>query len=101
MHALTLLTNYVRNTPRTLSVALFLPVSIAAPVTIITAPVYAQGVPVVDTQNIAQKRAIVLHGKDAEGRREKLFKKVDPNDAAGIIEAIHELRQKIIQELFQ
>ena len=54
MRALTLLTNYVRNTLRTLAVALLLPVGIAAPVTIITAPAYAQGVPVVDTQNIAQ-----------------------------------------------
>ena len=54
MRALTLLTNYVRNTLRTLAVALLLPVGIAAPVTIITAPAHAQGVPVVDTQNIAQ-----------------------------------------------
>lgn len=54
MRALTLLTNYVRNTLRTLAVALLLPVGIAAPVTMITAPAYAQGVPVVDTQNIAQ-----------------------------------------------
>ena len=54
MRALTLLTNYVRNTLRTLAVALLLPVGIAAPLTIVTAPAYAQGVPVVDTQNIAQ-----------------------------------------------
>ena len=54
MRALTLLTNYVRNTLRTLSFALLLPVGIAAPVIILTAPAYAQGVPVVDTQNIAQ-----------------------------------------------
>ena len=54
MRALTLLTNYVRNTLRTLAVALLLPVGIAAPLTILTAPAYAQGVPVVDTQNIAQ-----------------------------------------------
>ena len=54
MRALTLLTNYVRNTLRTHAVALLLPLGIAAPVTIITAPAYAQGVPVVDTQNIAQ-----------------------------------------------
>ena len=54
MRASTLLTNYVRNTLRTHAVALLLPLGIAAPVTIITAPAYAQGVPVVDTQNIAQ-----------------------------------------------
>ena len=54
MRAVTLLTNYVRNTLRTLSFALLLPVGIAAPGTIMTAPAYAQGVPVVDTQNIAQ-----------------------------------------------
>lgn len=54
MRALSLLTNYVRNTLRTLAVALLLPVGIAAPVAIIAAPAYTQGVPVVDTQNIAQ-----------------------------------------------
>ena len=43
MRALTLLTNYVRNTLRTLAVALLLPVGIAAPVTIITTPAYRAG----------------------------------------------------------
>ena len=54
MRALTLLTTYVRNTLRTSAFALLLPLGIAAPVTIMTAPAFAQGVPVVDTQNIAQ-----------------------------------------------
>ena len=54
MRASTLLTNYVRNTLRTSAFALLLPLGIAAPVTIMTAPAFAQGVPVVDTQNIAQ-----------------------------------------------
>lgn len=54
MRALTLLTNYVRNTFRTSAFALLLPLGIAAHVTIMTTPAFAQGVPVVDTQNIAQ-----------------------------------------------
>ncbi len=54
MRASTFLTTYVRKTLRTLAVLLLLPVGIAAPLTIVTAPAYAQGVPVVDTQNIAQ-----------------------------------------------
>jgi type IV secretion system protein VirB5 len=54
MRTSTLLTNYVRKTLRTSAVALLLPLGVAAPVTMIASPVLAQGVPVVDTQNIAQ-----------------------------------------------
>lgn len=54
MRASTLLTNYVRNTLRTSAFTLLLPLGIAPPVTIMTTPAFAQGVPVVDTQNIAQ-----------------------------------------------
>ena len=54
MRASTLLTTYVRKTLRTSAFALLLPLGIAAPVTIMTTPAFAQGVPVVDTQNIAQ-----------------------------------------------
>ncbi|MEP3921111.1 type IV secretion system protein [Ascidiaceihabitans sp.] len=54
MRSSSLLTNYVRKTLRTSAIALLLPLGVAAPVTVITLPAYAQGVPVVDTQNIAQ-----------------------------------------------
>ncbi|MEM8636682.1 MAG: type IV secretion system protein [Pseudomonadota bacterium] len=54
MRASTLFTTYVRNTLRTSTFALLLPLGFAAPVTITTTPSFAQGVPVVDTQNIAQ-----------------------------------------------
>ena len=54
MRTSTLLTTYVRKTLRTSAFALLLPLGVAAPVTIITSPALAQGVPVVDTQNIAQ-----------------------------------------------
>ena len=54
MRTSTLLTNYVRKTLRTSAVALLLPLGVAAPVTMIASPALAQGVPVVDTQNIAQ-----------------------------------------------
>lgn len=49
-----LLTTYVRRTLRTSTIALLLPLSMAVPVTMIASPALAQGVPVVDTQNIAQ-----------------------------------------------
>ena len=54
MRSSTLLTNYVRKTLRTSAIALLLPLGVAAPATVITSPAFAQGVPVVDTQNIAQ-----------------------------------------------
>jgi type IV secretion system protein VirB5 len=49
-----LLTTYVRRTLRTSTIALLLPLGMAVPVTMIASPALAQGVPVVDTQNIAQ-----------------------------------------------
>lgn len=49
-----LLTAYVRSALRTSTIALLLPLGMAAPVTMIASPALAQGVPVVDTQNIAQ-----------------------------------------------
>lgn len=54
MRTSTLLTNYVRKTLRTSAIALLLPLGVGAPVTMIASPALAQGVPVVDTQNIAQ-----------------------------------------------
>ncbi len=54
MRASTLLTNYVRKTLRTSAIALLLPLGVAAPITMAVSPALAQGVPVVDTQNIAQ-----------------------------------------------
>lgn len=54
MRTSTLLTTFVRKTLRTLSVSLLLPLGVAVPFTTITSSAYAQGVPVVDTQNIAQ-----------------------------------------------
>ena len=54
MRAPTLLTTYVRNALRTFAIVFLLPLSVAAPVTMLAAPALAQGVPVVDTQNIAQ-----------------------------------------------
>ena len=49
-----LLTAYVLSALRTSTIALLLPLGMAAPVTMIASPALAQGVPVVDTQNIAQ-----------------------------------------------
>jgi type IV secretion system protein VirB5 len=49
-----LLATYVRRTLRTSTIALLLPLGMAVPVTMIASPALAQGVPVVDTQNIAQ-----------------------------------------------
>ena len=49
-----LLTTYVRRTLRTSTIALLLPLGMAVPVTMIASPALAQGVPVVDAQNIAQ-----------------------------------------------
>ena len=54
MRISSLLTAYVRRTLRTFTIALLLPLGITAPVTMIAPPALAQGVPVVDTQNIAQ-----------------------------------------------
>jgi type IV secretion system protein VirB5 len=54
MRISSLLTAYVRRTLRTSTIALLLPLGITAPVTMIAPPALAQGVPVVDTQNIAQ-----------------------------------------------
>ena len=54
MRAPTLFTTYVRKSLRTSAIALLLPFGIAGPVSMLTAPALAQGVPVVDTQNIAQ-----------------------------------------------
>jgi len=54
MRTSTLLTNYVRKSLRTSAIALLLPLGVGAPVTMIASPALAQGVPVVDTQNIAQ-----------------------------------------------
>ena len=54
MHISMLLTTYVRRTLRTSTIALLLPLGMAVPVTMIASPALAQGVPVVDTQNIAQ-----------------------------------------------
>lgn len=54
MRASRLLTNYIRKTLQTSAIALLLPLGVAAPITIAVSPAFAQGVPVVDTQNIAQ-----------------------------------------------
>ncbi len=54
MRALTLHITYVRNTVRTFALTALLSFGLAAPTTMITTPAFAQGVPVVDTQNIAQ-----------------------------------------------
>lgn len=54
MRALTLHITYVRNTVRTFALTALLSFGLAALTTMITTPAFAQGVPVVDTQNIAQ-----------------------------------------------
>jgi type IV secretion system protein VirB5 len=54
MCASTLLTTYVRNPIRTLAITALFPLGLAASLATTTSPVFAQGVPVVDTQNIAQ-----------------------------------------------
>ncbi len=54
MRALSLHITYVRNTVRAFAFTALLSFGLAAPITLITTPAFAQGVPVVDTQNIAQ-----------------------------------------------